>query len=529
MQSVLQMLKLEFMMDRAPVEKRNSKIVSQVLLYFFALLFSAMFSLFFIYAFKLMGNDALITGQLSFVLLILTAILFFYSISLLLKRVFLFKKKETLSYIPVKKSSMYFAKLFYCFIKTEFLNVILTLPALVSFLAVYGFAVEYYFILIGVLLLVPLFPFALANLVLIPTTYVLNFFKDKHILSLVLTIAIVIALFYFYMQFVFDIAKILLLKNGQVENILENVIMFCEKEYLPNCMLAQVILKVHPIKNLLIFLGTSIAILIVGVLIGAMSYKKIFVSSLSKKTSARTIATKSKTKNSFMAYFVLEFKDLFRNSNTLFTYVGMAVAMPFMVVYCNKFIIDFAVEKVGANIIAGTTLFVVLLFVSIICSPASSFISKEGERFWILKTNPNGIKIPLFAKSLVGVCFSSVSLIATLIAVCCLRYISWGVGAFIFVISLVYIIALISIGLICNLTMPNIFYAEKENTLNMLIMLLFGFLMATALGVFAIIESFTMEIAIVLCISLAVVSAIAIIGVVVLLTQNKRLYAKMEA
>lgn len=529
MQNISKLLKLEFMMDRSLAEKRKRKIVSQVLSYLLIIAFSTLFSLFFVVAFKIMGNEELVVGQLSLIFLILTIILFFFSLSLLLKRVFLFKKKETLSYIPVKKSEIYFAKLIYCFVKVEFLNIILTLPAVVSFLIVYGFAVEFYFIAVALLLIVPLFPFAVANLVLIPTMYVLNFFKDKHILSLILTIAIVLVLFYFYMQFVFSIAEILLLQKGIVENLLERVIEFCENKYLPTCLLACVILKLSPIKNLLIYFAVSIVILIVSILILAKSYNAIFVSSLSKKTSARIIKTKSKKRNSFTAYFVLEIKELFRNSSMLFTYVGMAVAMPFMVVYCNKFIIDFAVEQIGTSIIAGTVLFVILLFVSIICSPVSLFISKEGDRFWILKTNPNGIKIPLFAKSLVGIFFSSSSLIATLLTVCLLGHISWTFGAIIFAIALIYIIALVSIGLICNLKMPNVFYAEKENTSNMLIMLLFGFLMSSGIGVFAIIKSFTMEISAILNICLAIVSAVAIISIVILFTQYKRYYAKMEA
>lgn len=528
MQKISHLLKLEFMMDRNVGDKRTKKIVSQVLSYFLVAVFSTLLSLFFVYAFKIIGNDSLVVGQLSFVLIVLMIVLFFFSLSLLLKRVFFFKKKETLSYVPVKKTQIYFAKVIYCFVKTEFLNVVLTLPAIFSFLAIYGFSVEFYFIGLGVLLLVPLFPFALANLILIPTMYVLNFFKDKNILSLIFTILVVLVMFYFYMQIVFEIAEILLSKNGVVANLLDRVIEFCEIKFVPSCMVASVILKVSSLKNLLIFLGLTAGLSLLGILVGALSYKSIFVASLSQKTSSKIIKTKSKKKNSFMAYFFLELKELFRNSNMLFSYVGMSVAMPFMVVYCNKFIIDFAVEKIGNGIITGTTLFVVMLFVSIICSPVSLFISKEGDRFWILKTNPNGIKLPLFAKSLVGVCFAGCSLVVTILIVCLAGHISWTCGALIFAIGFIYIFALVSFGLICNLSMPNIFYSEKENTSNMLIMLLFGFVVSTSLGMFAIIKSFSMATNTILLIGLGVVSLLAIVGTVVLLTQYKRLYAKME-
>lgn len=529
MQNVSHLLKLEFMMDRNVGDKPRKRIASQLLTYFLVAVFSTLLSLFFVFAFKIIGDDSMILGQLSFVLIVVMIVLFFFSLSLLLKRVFLFKKKETLSFVPVKKTQIYFAKLIYCFIKTELLNIVLTLPAIVSFLAVGGYSAKFYFIALGILLLIPICPFALANLILIPTMYVLNFFKDKNILSLIFTIVIVLVLFYFYMEIVFEIAEILLSQNGIVANLFERVIEFCENKFVPSFIVSCVILNVSPFENLLIFLGVSLGVLAVGVLIGSLSYKSIFISSLTQKTSSKIIKTKSRKKNSFMAYFFLEMKELFRNSNMLFTYVGMSVAMPFMVVYCNKFIVDFAVEKIGTGIITGTTLFVVLLFVSIICSPVSLFISKEGDRFWILKTNPNGIKLPLFAKSLVGVCFAGGSLVVTILTVCIAGHISWTSGALVFAIGFVYIFALVSFGLICNLSMPNIFYAEKENTSNMLIMLMFGFVVSTALGVFSIIKSFTMATNTILLIGLGVVSLIAIVGMIVLLTQYKRLYAKMEA
>lgn len=528
MQKILHLLKLEFMLDRATGDKRKTKVVSQVLSYFLTVIFSTFFALFFVFAFKIMGNDALVVGQLSFTLLILMCVLFFYSLSILLKRVFLFKKKETLSYIPVKKSQIYFAKIIYCFVKIEFINLILTLPALIVFLSLYGFAAKFYFIAIAILIFVPLFPFAVANLILIPAMYILNFFKDKHILSLIVTTAIVIVAFYFYMQLVFNIAEILLTKNEHIVNVLERAIWFCENKYLANCMLACVVLKQSAMLNLAIYLGLSFAILLISVLIGATSYNKIFVSSLTQKTTARIIKTKSKKSRPFKAYFVLELKELLRNSNTLFTYVGMSVAMPFMVVYCNKFIIDFAVEKIGSGIIAGTILLVVLLFISIICSPVSIFISKEGDKFWILKTNPNGIKTPLKAKSLVGILFACCSLIATIITVCCLGHISWTLGALIFAIGIVYIVALVLFGLICDLAKPNVFKSEKENTSNMLVMLSFGLIVSVSIGIFAIIKSFSIKITTILLISLAVVLALAIGGGIVLLTQYKKFYTRME-
>lgn len=527
MKNILNLVKLEFMMDRKS-DKKSKTFLSQILSYFLIIVFSTLFSLFFIYAFKFIGNDSLVLGQLSFVLLVVMIILLFYSLQILMKRVFFFEKKDTLAYFPIEKSKIYYAKLVYCFLKTELLNITLTIPALIVFMVLYKFGFITYLLSIFATIIVPLFPFALANMISIPVMFILNFFKNKNILSLIFTIITVLILFYFYMEIVFAIADILLTEGGHVTNLLDSIIDFCEYRYLPSTFLACVILKSKALINLFWYMGISLIILVLGVLIGTISYKNIFISNMSEKIGQKHIKSTTKKRSAFVAYLVLEIKELFRKSNMLFTYVGMSVAMPFMVVYCNKFIIDFAVKKIGSSIITGTTLLVVLLFVSIICSPVSLFISKEGDKFWILKTNPNGIKIPLFAKSLVGICFSGLASVVSVIIVCIVGYVKWTEGIIILGIAIVYTFSLVSFGLSLNLAMPNIFHSEKENTLNMAIMMLIGFIISATLGIFAIIKSFSMETLNILLVCLGIVGILATVGLVTLFTQYKRLYLKME-
>lgn len=527
MKNILNLVKLEFMMDRKS-DKKSKTFLSQFLSCFLIIVFSTLFSLFFIYAFKIIGNDAVVFGQLSFLLLAIMIIIFFYSLQILMKKIFFFKKKETLAYFPIKKSEIYYSKLIYCFLKTELLNIVLTIPALVVFMVLYKFGFITYLLAILVTFIVPLIPFSLANAISIPVMFVLNFFKNKNILSLCFTIVGVLVLFYFYMKIVFAMADILLSKDGHVTNLIDGIVDFCEYQYLPSLFLTRIILRSKLLINLLWYIGASIILFVLGILIGAISYKNIFISNLSEKIGQKQIKTTTKRRSAFEAYFVLEIKELFRKSNMLFTYVGMSVAMPFMVLYCNKFIVDFAVKQIGSSIITGTTLLVVLLFVSIICSPVSLFISKEGDKFWILKTNPNGIKIPLFAKSLVGICFSGVSSVVSVLIVCVMGYVRWVEGIIICSIVLVYIFTLISFGLILNLVMPNIFHAEKENTLNMAIMMIIGFIISTVLGIFSIIKSFSIDTLNILFISLGIVAILATIGLVTLFTQYKRLYLNME-
>ena len=278
----------------------------------------------------------------------------------------------------------------------------------------------------------------------------------------------------------------------------------------------------------MLFVGSSVALLAVSLLLGAVTYKSIFVNFIVQKIFAKRIKTKNKKKSDFKAFFTMEWKGLFRSANYCYTYLGMAVAMPIMVWLCNNFIINFAVEKIGQNIIWGTTLLVCLIFISIICSPSASFISKEGDSYWIMKINPKGIKNIILAKSLVGFIVSSVASIVTFLMVISLKYVNVYQALIICAVSIVYSIGIICVGLLINLIWPNMFTKEKENNSNLITLMFITFMISLGIGVGAILLTFKQSLVYAYIMSASAVSIFAVAGIIVLITSYKKLFNKME-
>ena len=75
-----------------------------------------------------------------------------------------------------------------------------------------------------------------------------------------------------------------------------------------------------------------------------------------------------------------EFFLILRSFNYSFQYLAMAVAAPVMVYYCNDLAATMGQNTVGAAIVPGLTLLVIIIFVSIIVSFASTSISREATR-----------------------------------------------------------------------------------------------------------------------------------------------------
>lgn len=524
---ILKLLKFEF-----KANKKTGNIVLNILSTVFSVLvllaLSGTISIFLVNIFQFWGSKFQFISELSLMVLIIFSILFFYSLTTQLKNVFFFRKKELLAFLPVEKREIYLAKILYSFIKVEILSILITVPASIIFGMFFEFGVKFYLIAAIISLFIAILPFALANLILIPVMHIMNFFKNKNLLRLAVMVIIFILAIYFYMQLVFELASVMLLQSNISINLFDSLIEICGNIYMPSLWVAKLMLGISAGKHLAMYSAISLGILAIGISIGCLTYKHIFTSNLVEKVVAKNIKTSSKTQSVFTAYFKLEVKELFRKSNLLFTYVEMGIAMPFIAIYCNKFIMEFATTKIGSGISVGTTLFVVLIFMSIICSPVASFISKEGENFWILKTNPNGIGIPLLAKTIVGFCFSCTSLTVTILLSCLMKQIAWKFGMLIFAIALIYIIALVSIGMLLNLIMPNIFKGYQEKTSNVAILLFLGLACSVSLGVFAIIKSFSMNASTILLICLASVSVLAVVSVAVLLISYKHIYARME-
>lgn len=526
MENIKSLLKLEFKINRKNGEKIKNTI-SSILFAILTICLMGVISYFVITSLFLVGGSNK-KGLFSFIILALQVIIFFYTISNQLKIMFLYKDKVTLSYIPVSKWQIYMAKYIYCLIQTYLVNFLICLPVMISLCFVFSLQMIGYFISIFIVLILPLLPYALATLCVTPLMFVYNWLKNKNALKLIISVVLTVVGFYFYMQIVFNVATLTLLKDVPTTNLIDIITSFCSTNYLPSTWFANILFNYNVWFYIIIVLILSVMLNAIGALLGATSYLNIFNRALVEKDFSKHIVTKSKPRQVFWAYFITEFKDLFRNSNYSFTYFGMTVAMPIMVWYCNKFILDFATEKIGENIVLGTTLLVIFIFVSIICSPTAMFISKEGDNFWILKSNPRGITLPLFAKSLIGVLSSFVAVVASIVAICASGFVPWVMGLIILGLAIVYIFGLVAMGLILNLYRPNIFYLNHENNSNMLIHMIVSFILSMIIGIMSIILSFSIDILLLSLLCLIVVLLFTIVNVVLLLTQYKKLYARME-
>ena len=527
MDNIKQVIELDTKLNNSQKKIKGSKWV-EFWLNILLMVALGVVSYFMIQALGYVGANYAKRELLSCLIFVILIILIFYSVTIQYKTVLGFKDKILLSFLPIPKWQIYIGKIFFTFTKTILFSILLGVPIFVAYGIMFNMPFIYYIMSIITIFVLPTLAFGLAGFFAIPFMFVNNWLKTKSVLNLLVSVLVTVVAFYFYNELVFNVARLILLEDPTQGNIAMAIIEKFESKIFPSTWFAHYMYSVDTSLNLLVCIGVSIWVLILSVVIGSLCFKAIFNKSLQTKSYAKTIKVKGNSRKPFKAYFINEFKSMFRNADYAFTYFGMAIAMPVMVFFCNKFIIEFAVDNLGKSMILGTTLLVVLVFVSIICSPTASFISREGDNFWLLKTNPNGITIPLLAKSLIGCIVSIGALFLSLVITVIVGYLSVWYGLFVFGIASIFIIGLVAMGLLINLCRPSIFFSNIEHNFNMILHLFIGFIIAVGMGILSIVLSYKIQLWAVSLIDLGIVLIFSTILVVILGTQYKKLYLKVE-
>lgn len=526
MGNIKTLLKLEYTaLKNKNIDKMKKR--NYIFSFITSFLLVLVFSFLFVGVFYLIGDKNEKLNYLSFILMVIQVIIFFSAISNIIKTVYLTFDKTMLSYLPVSKWEIYIAKLLICAFKNFVLAITLTLPTLFVFGIFYDLVFIYFVISIFVSLFIMILPFSLATIVSMPIMFVYNWLKNKNIVSLISSIAIIVGLFYLYSKLVFNIADIILL-NSKKTNILISFANVFESHFFPSTWIAKALLVDSFWAFFILFVIVSLFVLTLSILVGISTYENIFVNMMIEKNVARTLKSNNKKQHPFLAFFKMELKETIRSSNYSFTYFGMSIAMPIMVLICNNFIVEFAIEKLGHTIIFGTTLLVVLIFVSMICSPTAAFISKEGESFWILKTNPLGIKYPLLAKSLVGVLSCFVGLVLSFVVLIAFKFVTVSQAFAIIMIATIFMVGIIALGMYFNLRKPNIFEKNYQNNSNVINLMLVGFLISIIIGIMAMIISFYRSIVFIILMIVFILTVLSILAIVLLFASYKKLYSKME-
>ena len=242
MNTIKSLVKLQFKMYKNDNFSKK-KVVSFIFTFLFVCFALTLVSYGITNIFSMVSSKDTLIHFLSLTLFIIQITLLLFSLTNQLKSMFLLKDKLLLARLPALKWQIYIAKTLWCLLKTYVLNIIISLPFLISYGLNFGVSTNFYVLSIVAILFLPLIPYSIATLISIPTMILQNALKNRGVLKLIFSIILTIVVFYLYSKLVFTIADFIFLENTSSGNILIDIAKIFNSNFFPSKWLADFLLQ----------------------------------------------------------------------------------------------------------------------------------------------------------------------------------------------------------------------------------------------------------------------------------------------
>ena len=512
MQRVKTLFKLDLKSRFGSVNKIGVKDrILQIGNYLFFVVVYAALILGIVYLSKLFINRAHLTIEfLTLATMISMILAAAVSTGTIIKNLYMNGDNELLLRFPVSGQEILLSKSIYCFLHNLVVCIAILFPFYITFGVVTKAPVGDYFSYIAVIFFSSLLPYFVANVIAVPVMKVMNLVKNQFLLVLILTIAAVCGIFILYLSALGNIVDYLMESNKNIfsADVVERYRVFASHAYPFNWYAYLINGKryagISDVQMGLSFLFVFLLNVAFGVgaffVTSAAYYRTILYGIETEKTSFKK-KVKNNKRNRFHAMIHKEFYLILRSFNYSFQYLAMACAAPFMVFYCNKLAASMGTKSIGTSVMPGLTLMIIIIFVTIIVSFASTFISREGNCFYFTKIIPVSYTKQILTKFFL---YSIVAIIS--VALCCAvpggYYTSAKGGNMLTAVDVVAIfgicemvvMALTCLSMWADLKMPTfnvsgdgeLVKANKNVALSMIV----GMIVAIVYGLFAMVFSF---------------------------------------
>ncbi len=432
------------------------------------------------------------------------------STATVIKNLYLSGDNEMLLRFPVSGKEILVAKSTYCYVHNLVVCIGIMLPFYIAFGALTNAATGDYFAYIAITLFSTLMPFFIANIIAVPVMKIMNLVKNQFLLVLIFTTAAICGVFIFYMIALGNVANYLAEENLTIfsGDMIARYIKFASNAY-PFKWYAELINgKLYAglsggqmaLRFLYLFL-INLALAVIAYFVTTREYYKTILYGIETEKTSFKKKIRDKQRPIVVALARREFYLILRSFNYSFQYLAMACAAPIMVFFCNRLAASMGTKSIGAAIMPGLTLLVIIVFITIIVSFASTSISREGGSFYHTKTMPVSYTTQVSIKFFLYAVVASIS-----VALCCLvsgLYYSSDVGGntlttldvgAIFGISEMLVISLTSLSMIADIKSPT-FNVSGDGELvsankNVALALIVGIVVAILYGLFTMIFNF---------------------------------------
>lgn len=305
------------------------------------------------------------------------------------------------SAMPINGSTLFLSRLISIYLKQLIVSIIFVFTVNISLAPSIHAGAWYYVATLLTTVFWPFLSISVASLIVLPMRKVLEFFKNRFVLSFVCVTVMLAGGFTAY-YFVLNAVKQILLKDDlryffteKVMNSIAEGVSFT----VPARFVAGFVLGRDTLVNGLI----SLAIALVCAGFAVLMIKLLFRKAMQSKTQGRSdFARKKKAfpkrRSPFTALIKKEFIIVFRTSSYMFSYFSVALIMPLMVFFCLSLGDNMVKTLVGVDTSLELALILTMLFGAITNTFCATNISRDGMMFYCVKAMPVSAKQVVFSK-----------------------------------------------------------------------------------------------------------------------------------
>ena len=382
-------------------------------------------------------------GTYDFLVLFMFALELVAIVSSVIKaRKVLFEKEDSriLMPLPISEGTIIASKITYIYIKEILLNLVISSPLIIAFAATRFYKPYIYVMSILYPFIISAFNVGIALIFVTPYEYAYKAVKSNDILQFVIASLLVIALCFIYQL----VLKVFLsaLSDSSVggvfdSNFIDSLHFAINYLYPVSFFLEAVAKESNIFSNISILLGSLLISLSLGSMISTFFYNKLNKHNVDlSKTNKKE--KEMKLVSPLVAQLKKEFDVLFKDSTYIFSYTALLIMAPFLafvvvsslnaIIYDNLRIYSVYFPELTSTI----SITLILLFSSTINTSASKAMSREEKALEVTKYIPVKSKDIFFAKLIMPVTLSTISLLLT----CLVLLISGNINASAFFVSL---------------------------------------------------------------------------------------------
>lgn len=338
----------------------------------------------------------------------------------------LYESKDTpfLNTLPLKPSSVFFAKFAMTYDNALAISAVVLLPTVLTGAIAFNVAngrmfYGFYPLFFVILALAPILPLFVVVVLSMPVVWLGSYFRGKPTLKSVLTILFYVVLMCAYMVVVYYMNTTGFGQNGNVEmsqGMLGSLVTLANVFY-PDKALVHFCLGIDAGKNFGISAAITVGMIAIMLLLSSLFYKKI---NTRKSESAQTAESKNaslKQNNVVVSLMKRDIKSIMRNSSLAMTSIANLLMAPIFIVVMYfisnfKANADDSLTPIMAQMMGiGFVVMYSMIFLAGANMIANMAYTREGKSFFASKTLPINPIDSIRAKLLLSVIAPSVLLV----------------------------------------------------------------------------------------------------------------------